>query len=97
MTRVSSGCCGRGSLLRLEEQLEAKAGDPELLFGALKAYLMLGGLVTVDRQFLIDWMDRDWSENLYPGAKNSDGRKELEQHLVAMLDLETGPRPRRFA
>lgn len=78
---------------RLEEQLEAKADDPDFLFGALEAYLMLGGLKTVDRRFLIDWMQRDWSENLYPGVKNSEGRKELEQHLVAMLDLETGHGP----
>lgn len=78
---------------RLEEQLEAKADDPRFLFGALEAYLMLGGLETVDRRFLIDWTQRDWSETLYPGVKNSEGRKELEQHLVAMLDLETGHGP----
>jgi type VI secretion system protein ImpL len=75
---------------RLEEQLEASADDPNGLFEALKVYLMLGGLETVDRQLLINWLERDWSENLYPGPKNSAGRKELEQHLVAMLDLETG-------
>jgi type VI secretion system protein ImpL len=78
---------------RLEEQLEAHADDPDYLFGALQAYLMLGGLKTVDRDFLIGWMQRDWSENLYPGTKNSEGRKELEHHLVAMLDLETGHGP----
>lgn len=75
---------------RQEEQLEANANDPAALFHALKVYLMLGGLETVDRQLLINWMERDWSENLYPGPRNSEGRKELEQHLVAMLDLETG-------
>jgi type VI secretion system protein ImpL len=77
-------------LLRLEEQLEAKTGDPSLRFGALRAYLMLGGLLTADRQFLINWMESDWSENLYPGARNGDGRKELVDHLVAMLDLDSG-------
>lgn len=75
---------------QLEEQLEDKAGDPAQLFEALKVYLMLGGLETVDRQLLINWMERDWSEKLYPGPKASEGRKELEQHLVAMLDLENG-------
>ncbi len=35
-------------------------------------------------------MERDWSENLYAGPKNADGRKELEQHLVAMIDLDNG-------
>ncbi|PNG26426.1 type VI secretion system membrane subunit TssM [Methylocella silvestris] len=75
---------------RLEEQIEASANDPANLFDALKVYLMLGGLETVDRQLLVNWMQRDWSETLYPGPKNSEGRKELEQHLLAMLDLETG-------
>lgn len=75
---------------RLEEQLEASANDPELTLAALKVYLMLGGLKTVDRPMLINWMARDWSENLYPGPRNSEGRKELEQHLLAMLDLESG-------
>ncbi len=80
-------------LLRLEEQIEAKAGDPNFLFGALDAYLMLGGLVTADRQFLITWMERDWAENLYPGPRNSEGRKELAEHLVALLDLDPGLAP----
>ena len=58
---------------------------------------MLGGLKTADRQVLIDYMTRDWSENLYPGPRNAEGREELEQHLAAMLDLETGRAPPRFS
>ncbi|MEJ0095444.1 MAG: type VI secretion system membrane subunit TssM [Methylocella sp.] len=77
-------------IYRLEERLEANGNDPAALFEALKVYLMLGGLARADRQLLINWMERDWSENLYPGPRNSEGRKELEQHLLAMLDLETG-------
>jgi type VI secretion system protein ImpL len=80
-------------MLRLEEQIEAKSGDPNFLFGALEAYLMLAGLTTVDRQFLIDWMERDWSGQLYPGETNRDGRKELASHLVAMLDADQGLTP----
>jgi type VI secretion system protein ImpL len=80
-------------LLRLEEQLEAKADDPNFLFGALEAYLMLGGLVTADRQFLINWMERDWSADLYPGERNGESRKELVGHLVDMLDLDAGLAP----
>ncbi len=75
---------------RLEEQLETNANDPKFLYEALKVYLMLGGLKTVDRNLLVSWMERDWSENLYAGPKNADGRRELEQHLIAMLDLDTG-------
>jgi len=80
-------------IYRLEEQIEANANDPSALFNALKVYLMLGGLKTADRQLLIDYMKRDWAENLYPGPRNAEGRDELEQHLAAMLDLETGHGP----
>ena len=38
-------------------------------------------------------MRRDWADNLYPGAGNADGRKALEEHLVALLDLEAGNEP----
>jgi type VI secretion system protein ImpL len=38
----------------------------------------------------MSWMQRDWADNLYPGAGNVAGRKALEEHLVAMLDLEEG-------
>lgn len=77
-------------IYRLEEQIEANPNNPTALFDALEAYLMLGGLETVNRQRLIDWLQRDWADNLYSGPKNADGRKELEQHLAAMLDLANG-------
>jgi type VI secretion system protein ImpL len=80
-------------IYRLEEQIEADANDPSALFNALKVYLMLGGLKTADRQLLLDYMKRDWSDNLYPGPRNAEGREELAQHLSAMLDLETGRGP----
>ncbi|WP_395667085.1 type VI secretion system membrane subunit TssM [Methylocella sp.] len=78
---------------RLEELL-AGAGDPSARFDALKVYLMLGGLERVDRDLLVSFMERDWSETLYPGPKNAEGRKELEQHLTALIDLESGRAPR---
>ena len=77
-------------LFRLEEQLDAKVSDPGFLYEALKVYLMLGGLHPSDRELIKSWMRRDWAENLYPGASNAEGRKLLEDHLDAMLDLETG-------
>ncbi len=52
---------------------------------------MLGGQQPADRELIKSWMRRDWAENLYPGASNAEGRKELEEHLDAMLDLESGP------
>ena len=77
-------------IYRLEEKLDVKPVDPSSLYEALKVYMMLGGLHPADRELIKSWMQRDWAENLYPGASNAEGRKLLEQHLDAMLDLETG-------
>ena len=77
-------------IYRLEEQLDAKTADPGSLYETLKVYMMLGGLHQADRELIKSWMRRDWAENLYSGASNAEGRKLLEEHLDAMLDLETG-------
>ena len=77
-------------IYRLEEKLGAKTIDPGSLYEALKVYLMVGGLHPADRELIKSWMRRDWAENLYPGASNTEGRELLEQHLDAMLALETG-------
>jgi type VI secretion system protein ImpL len=77
-------------IYRLEEQLDATTTDPGSLYETLKVYMMLGGLHQADRDLIKSWMRHDWAENLYPGAPSSEGRKLLEEHLDAMLDLETG-------
>jgi len=78
-------------IFRLEEQLDSPTVDPGFVYEALKVYLMLGGQQPADRELIKSWMRRDWAENLYPGASNAEGRKALEEHLDAMLDLENGP------
>jgi type VI secretion system protein ImpL len=80
-------------MYRLEEVLEANRNVPGFLYEALKVYLMLGGQQPVDRDFVVGWMRRDWTDNLYPGAGNANGRKALEEHLTAMLDLDSGEEP----
>ena len=80
-------------IFRLEEVLEANRQIPGFVYEALKVYLMLGGVAAADRELVLAWMRRDWADNLYPGAGNADGRKALEEHLVAMLDLEEGDEP----
>ena len=80
-------------IYRVEERLAGNANEPAYLYDALKVYMMLGGLKTVDRKLLVGWMERDWAESLYPDAKYSDDRRELEKHLLAMLDLDTGRHP----
>ena len=77
-------------IFRLEEQMEAKISDPGFIYDALKVYLMLGGQQPANRDLILAWMRQDWAANLYPGAANAEGRKELEEHLAAMLDLESG-------
>ena len=80
-------------ILRLEEQIEANIDDPAFVYEALKVYLMLGGLAQSDDELIVGWMRRDWADNLYPGAGNASGRKALEEHLRAMLELDAGQTP----
>ena len=80
-------------LYRLEEQLNSRLSEPAFVYEALKVYLMLGGQHPPDRGLIKSWMQRDWADNLYPGATNAEGRRLLEDHLVAMLDLETEQPP----
>jgi type VI secretion system protein ImpL len=80
-------------LYRLEEQLAARIREPAFVYEALKVYLMLGGQHPPDQGLIKSWMQRDWADNLYPGATNAEGRRLLEDHLTAMFDLETEQPP----
>jgi type VI secretion system protein ImpL len=75
----------------MEELLDTNMSNPGFIYEALKVYLMLGGQQPIERELVVNWLRRDWADNLYPGAGYAEGRKLLEDHLVAMLDLETGP------
>src|SRR5579883_3049008 len=80
-------------MFRLEKVLEANKANPGFIYEALKVYLMIAGVERADRDLIVNWMRNDWSENLYPGAPNTEGRKALEGELNAMLDLEGGDEP----
>jgi type VI secretion system protein ImpL len=80
-------------IYRMEELLEANRADASFIYEALKVYMMLGGLQPPDRNLILAWWRRDWADNLYPGAANDEGRKELGEHLAALLDLDTGQDP----
>jgi type VI secretion system protein ImpL len=80
-------------LYRLEEQLNARINEPAFVYEGLKVYLMLGGLQSPDRELIRAWMQRDWADNLYPGATNAEGRRLLEENLMAMFDLESEQPP----
>ncbi len=80
-------------IVRLEEILDAKSSDPDVIYSALKVYKMLGGLHKTDPAFVLDWMRQDWADNLYIGEGNEPGRRALEEHLGAMMDLDEGEPP----
>ncbi|MCV0395825.1 MAG: type VI secretion system membrane subunit TssM [Rhizobiaceae bacterium] len=81
-------------ILRLERQIEAGMNDPEIVYTALKVYLMLGGKApAVDKPLVTAYIRRDWEDNLFPGAANAEGRRALLSHLEAMLDLDRGQPP----
>ncbi|HEX3497195.1 MAG TPA: type VI secretion system membrane subunit TssM, partial [Methylocella sp.] len=76
-------------LYRLEEVLDSRRDEPDYIYEALKVYMMLGGLHSVDRDLVLSWERQDWQDELYQGAgPQAAGRKALEEHLTAMLDLE---------
>jgi type VI secretion system protein ImpL len=76
-------------LYRLEEVLDNHRDEPGYIYEALKVYMMLGGLHSVDRELVLSWERQDWEDELYQGAgPQAAGRKALEEHLIAMLDLE---------
>lgn len=80
-------------MFRLEEALEANKSNPSYVYEALKVYLMIAGVERADQELIVAWMRNDWSENLYQGASNAEGRKALEDELSAMLELEGGDAP----
>ena len=77
-------------LYRLEEVLFSRRNEPDYIYEALKVYMMLGGLHAVDRNAVLAWERRDWTDELYQGAgPQEEGRRALEEHLSALLDLES--------
>ena len=68
---------------RLEEQLGQAPDDPDLLFEALKVYLMLGTPSRFDRDEVTTWITTDWASRL-PGEANREPREDLIGHLTAL-------------
>ena len=71
-------------LLRLEEVMQINLNDQDVLYDALKVYLVLGGRGPMNTSMIVDWMREDW-ELAYPGVQREGLRADLEQHLTAML------------
>ena len=70
-------------LFRLEEQMQANMNNPDLLFEALKVYLMLGLQGPMDAKTVEQWMRADWAL-AFPG--NERLQADLKGHLDAMIN-----------
>ncbi len=71
-------------LLRLEEQITGNVNNPELLYEALKIYLMLGLEGPMNAELVKEWMNIDWSVT-FAGPTRNDLRSDLAFHLNALL------------
>jgi type VI secretion system protein ImpL len=75
-------------LLRLEQYMASSNGDPMALYQPLKVYLMLGGQGPMDTGTVTSWIEGDWTNELLPGADRAPLRKELGEHLAALMEDE---------
>ncbi|PHR89244.1 MAG: type VI secretion system membrane subunit TssM [Blastopirellula sp.] len=71
-------------LLRLEEQLAGNMNNPDLLYEALRIYLMLGLQGPMNTELVKEWMAIDWSL-AYAGVARQPLRAELSEHLNVLL------------
>jgi type VI secretion system protein ImpL len=71
-------------LLRLEEQMAANMNNTELLYEALKIYLMLGLQGPMNADLVKEWMQIDWSL-AFAGPGREQLRNDLAAHLDALL------------
>jgi type VI secretion system protein ImpL len=75
----------------LERQLKRSAGNPELEYETLKAYLMLANPEHLDKDHLERWMALNWRKTF---AGRQDVQTRLNAHLHAVL--QTAIRPVAF-
>ncbi|MEM8690673.1 MAG: type VI secretion system membrane subunit TssM [Pseudomonadota bacterium] len=71
-------------ILRLEEQMQANMDNANLLYEALKVYLMLGLEGPMNSDFVTEWMTLDWSIS-FPGDDRAGLQKDLGAHLDVLL------------
>lgn len=71
----------------LETQMRDYAERPEVLYEALKAYLMLGNPKFLDRDFVRLWVNLDWSRRL-SGSDRTELVDRFDRHLAALIEGE---------
>jgi type VI secretion system protein ImpL len=79
-------------LLRLEDQMQGNINNPEVLYEALKVYLMLGLVGQMNADKVREWLMLDWDQ-AFPGVAREGVRADLAVHLDALLaqPMETVP------
>ncbi len=71
-------------LLRLEQTMQNNIASPELLYDALKVYLMLGLQGPMNADEVRSFENADW-QLMYPGTENDSVRADLLFHLNALI------------
>ena len=70
---------------RLEQQIQFSMNQPDYLFEALKAYLMLSLPERLEKDFIEHWMAIDWNTHMMGEAEQ---QKQLKLHLQELLNSE---------
>ncbi len=72
---------------RLEEQIRLSINQPDYLFEALKAYLMMGLPKRFEKEFIEQWMELDWSTHM---TGEAELQSQLKKHLDSLLATDYG-------
>ena len=79
-------------LARMEGQIAAQMDNPDVLYQALKAYLILGRQGPLDRELISQWYQADLLAT-YPSEEETPLREVLLGHIDAMLRQPLIPVP----
>ena len=74
-------------MVRMEQVLKENMNDPDKIYQALKAYLMLANPDRMDDKFVAGWIHRDWDATL-SRVMGADQVTQLHEHLDALLEME---------
>ncbi len=80
-------------LSRLEQQIQNNTNNSDYLLETLKVYLMFNDAKNYNRDIIVTWLTLDWSHNLPLNTPNEQ-RKELKEHLNALVSTRPVPLPR---
>ena len=74
-------------MVRMEQVLKENMNDPDKIYQALKAYLMLANPDRMDDKFVAGWVHNDWDATL-SRIMSADQMTQLHEHLDALLEMD---------